>query len=60
MTVEWWIWNDFEESGSRNLIDVIARNFPGGTEESLEISIMTAGVLAEIQTKHLPNKSLGR
>jgi hypothetical protein len=39
-----------KKEGSRKLIEVIARNFSGETEESLEISIMTGDVLTEIQT----------
>jgi hypothetical protein len=32
---KWWIWKDLEKSG-RNLVKVLSRHVPGGTEENNE------------------------
>jgi hypothetical protein len=46
-----------EESDS-GLIEVLTRNFPGGTEENHENSIWTAGDPAEIRTEYFLNTNL--
>lgn len=42
------------------LVDVVTRDFPGGTEENNGKSVMIEGVLAEIRTQTHTNISVER
>jgi hypothetical protein len=39
------------------LIEVLSRHSPGGTEETTKTSVRIAGLLAEIRTRYLPNRT---
>jgi hypothetical protein len=43
--------------GSRGLVEVISRHFPGGIEENHETSFRKANVPVEIRAKHFLNTS---
>jgi hypothetical protein len=59
MTGKKWIRKDFK-GDDRDLIEVLSRHLPGGTEENYETSVRIASVPAEIRTEHIPNTSLER
>jgi hypothetical protein len=61
-TAEWTgdRWTRIWKEGSRGLVEVISRHFPGETEENHEIAFRIVNVPAEIRAKHFLNTNQER